>query len=272
MKLGKLYKIFVVSMAMVLGTNNATILGAQELILPVQELIASITPENTAILFDIHDVIMQKFIGPMLRAAASFPRKCEMVRGVSRELLAALYQLRKQKNVTGELFANVALQHNNEALSEFIIMLANVQSPIEGTVEIIKKLKARGFRIYVASNIGPRCFAQLQKMNPELFNRDIFELEFSQVASYEPGKVICKPDLLFFEKAKNKIIRHWLNSDSKLGLGKHSVGKEKELNMLFIDDSKKNIDAAIKAGLYAIHFKNAAQLEESLKQQFQIDL
>jgi len=254
MRLSKFYKIFVISMAMALGAGNMAISGPHGLIVPA-------TPENTVILLDIHEVMLQKFIGPMLKAAAYFPKKYEMIKGVSRELLAAMYQLRNQKNVTGELFARVALQHNNKALAEFIIMLASIQFPIEGTVETIKELKARGFKLYIASNIGPISFAKLQETKPELFNSDIFELEFSQIANYEPGKMVCKPDPLFFEELKAKVRQH-----------QRSLGNNKELNMLFIDDSKKNIDAAVKSGLHVVHFKNPVQLKESLKQQFQINL
>jgi HAD superfamily hydrolase (TIGR01509 family) len=108
--------------------------------------------------------------------------------------------------------------------------------PIEGTVRLIEKLKQAGHRLYFLSNM-PRPYAEyLTRTNAffEHFDDGIFSADVHEI----------KPNQSTFKYAQNR----WdLKNDT-----------------IFIDDVKRNIDAAIKFGWRCIQFTKPHALENEL--------
>jgi len=107
-----------------------------------------------------------------------------------------------------------------------------------GTVEIMKKLKAKGYPLYGLSNWSAETF-------PLMSNKfDFFELLNDMVISGQVGYV--KPEPEIYEIMLEKI------------------GRPAQ-ECLFIDDSLPNIQQANKMGFQTIHFETSEQLANELK-------
>ena len=110
--------------------------------------------------------------------------------------------------------------------------------PIEGSVEILKELKEKGYRLYALSN-----------WNAELFNDTVDDFPFLQ---WFDDKIISgevklkKPDAAIY----------------KLAFERFNL---KPQQAVFIDDSEENIKAAKSLGLHSIHFKNPESLRQELQ-------
>ena len=117
--------------------------------------------------------------------------------------------------------------------------------PIESTVKIKEKIKEEGKRIYILSNMNEVVFENLREMNGFLKDVDGFV-----VSGYEN---IVKPD----EKIYNILTRRYnLNP----------------YESLFIDDTKENVDAAIKLGYKAVVYNGEDKLKKDIKKYLDIKL
>lgn len=108
---------------------------------------------------------------------------------------------------------------------------------IPGTVELLRRLKAAGYPIYGLTNWNDEKFSLVQHRFP------IFDL-FDDILVSGAVK-LAKPDPAIFQLMLKRINR---------------LPQE----CLLIDDSPKNIDAAIRLGFSAIHFTSPTQLEAEL--------
>lgn len=109
---------------------------------------------------------------------------------------------------------------------------------LEGTVEIMKRLKEAGYRLYGLSNWSAETFP-LMRHKFEFFN-----LLDDIVISGDVGMI--KPEPEIFEHILERI-------------GKPAGA------CLFIDDAKANVEQARKMGIVTIHFQSPAQLETELQ-------
>ena len=113
----------------------------------------------------------------------------------------------------------------------------SIGDPLEGTVEILKRLKNAGYLLYGLSNWSAETFPYARQ------KFDFFNLFDDIIIS---GEVLSiKPEPQFFEIALRRIGR---------------PARE----CLFIDDSKANTEQAHRMGFSAIHFQSAGQLEKDL--------
>ena len=109
--------------------------------------------------------------------------------------------------------------------------------PIEGSVNILKEVKEKGYKVYALSN-----------WNAELFNYAIDDYPFLK---WFDGKIISgevklkKPDEAIYQ----------------VMIERFSLTPQ---NTLFIDDTEKNIEEAKTLGFHCIHFKSAEQLRTHL--------
>jgi HAD superfamily hydrolase (TIGR01509 family) len=122
-----------------------------------------------------------------------------------------------------------------------LITMLNLQLPIIGTINIIHELKARGYTLYVFSNIGPQSLTKLSSYYPE-----IFELFSGFVYTQPEDNWIHKPQKAAYEKFLNKF----------------NVRPEQ---VIFIDDKRVNLTPAQEMGFNIIHFTSPEQLKKALK-------
>ena len=115
----------------------------------------------------------------------------------------------------------------------------SIAGPIDETVRIVERLRAKGFRLVGLSNWSAEKF----KLTRERY--DLFKLFDDIIISGEVKTM--KPEREIFEIALRK-----------LGLRAEEC--------LFIDDAAKNAEAAEALGFQVIRFRSASQLEQELRQ------
>jgi 2-haloacid dehalogenase len=128
-------------------------------------------------------------------------------------------------------------QWENEIRAFYGRWIEMVGGPVPGTADIMRDLKALGLRLFALSNWSAETFPLVRGRFPEL---DLFEKIF---LSGEHG--IVKPDERFYRIALD------------------GIGLPVE-QMLFIDDSRKNILAAERLGLRSLFFTDAKALRGDL--------
>ncbi|MBU3137085.1 HAD family phosphatase [Clostridium gasigenes] len=115
----------------------------------------------------------------------------------------------------------------------------DILNPIEKTVDILKKLKESGYKVYYLSNFHLKAFEHVTS------KYNFFNIFDGGVVSYE--EKIIKPE----KEIYNKIIEKY-----KLNVNES----------IFIDDMECNINKAKEVGFKTILFKNPEELMVSLKE------
>lgn len=220
-------------------------------------------PNAKVIAFDLREVLVTRTPAGMLRTLWSYDHKLAAISsprliGRCLSLLAQWIispRAETKRMYVEEKMIQAAQEHKNDALALLIRRVTNLEQVIKGMPELVKELREQGYTLQIASNISEPAFAHLTNPNnyPALHNTlfHYFDLENSQTSFYKkdkPAEVVKKPDAEFFAQYINK---------NNLGAFKEKV--------IFIDNKKENIDAAQKAGLHAILFKNVDQLRDELK-------
>lgn len=115
----------------------------------------------------------------------------------------------------------------------------SVGLPIEGSIRVMRQVKARGYTVYGLSNWSAETFPLIRS------RYDFFDLLDGYVISGEVGLV--KPDPEIFKALLRRIHR--------------TAGQ-----CVFIDDSVDNIRTALALGFTCILFESPAQTEQQLRQ------
>ena len=132
-------------------------------------------------------------------------------------------------------------QRNPELAEEIAEVMAEWEKILtlkKDSLEILKSTAQKNYNLYILSNFHQQAFDYISS------KYDFFK--------YFDGRVISADVNLI--KPEAEIYDHLLN---KFNL--------KAEETLFIDDSKANIEAALKKGIRVIHFKDAESLDEELK-------
>jgi 2-haloacid dehalogenase len=116
--------------------------------------------------------------------------------------------------------------------------------PIDGTVQILRELKEKGYKLYALSN-----------WNAELFNRTIDDFPF---LNWFDGKVISGE--VKMKKPDDNIYHHLFE--------RFCINPQQAV---FIDDNQHNIETARRLGLDAILFTSPEALRSELQQRKIID-
>ncbi len=127
-------------------------------------------------------------------------------------------------------------RHRDE-ITECVHNWVEQMSPIEGTVETLKKVKEAGYKTLILSNFHREAFATVSTTH------DFFRHFDGGVISFQTGHL--KPEPAIY----NQLIEKY-----NLNPGE----------ALFIDDMPKNITAAQKTGIEAILFQTPEKLSEDL--------
>lgn len=109
--------------------------------------------------------------------------------------------------------------------------------PIEVNIQLMSKLKEAGYKLYYLSNFHDLAFKEVNRRYP-FFGH--FE---GGVVSFEVK--LLKPELAIYDRLL------------------HKYGLKKE-ECLFIDDTKKNIEAAMKVGIDGVWLPDYKRLREEL--------
>lgn len=210
------------------------------------EMARSYSPANTVLFFDLHDVILKPDTSKRIKVALKNP-------------IAALRlgaQVLTNKDIpNGESLQVELKRKGNTKQAEVIRKLSAAYKVDMDVFRILKDLKAKGYTICMASNIGAGHLNDLlDDCHPRntvkhvgyVTLKDVFALFDDLIfVDYESQDVIRKPDQRYFALLHDR------------------CGHNK--NIIFVDDNKKNVTAAHASGIHGIRFTSASKLAADLK-------
>lgn len=189
------------------------------------------------IVFDLNGVLKK------WHAKEHFETMMSEVEFIELKAFMTPYDVLWNLGVPSILLQNALLVHHPEKAKYINIWFEGwdcfPQKPMHKTVEILTKLHQNGYQLYSITNHPKESF-------PEAVGKYAFLRLFKDIII--SGHVeLMKPDPKIFH----------------LLVEKHNLNPH---DCIFIDDVKRNVKVATECGYRGIHFKDAVQLEEELKQ------
>lgn len=123
-------------------------------------------------------------------------------------------------------------------IAEIMKDWSNILVPIDGTVDILKTLKSKGYKIYLLSNFHSTAFQKIYE------KYSFFKLSDGMIVSSKVN--LLKPDREIYELLINSF----------------SLKPEESL---FIDDTLVNVKSAESLGFNVVCFQNSDKLNKELK-------
>lgn len=200
------------------------------------------SPETTVIVFDLNGVVVQPDMQAMISALYHNPHKKHILTHLVPTAIHLAYASWHANNSFEDVIREC--KKYNPIIADLLRTLSICQKPITGTIEIIKSLHAQGYELAIASNMGKETLHALQEKYPHIFKYFSFIVTCNTIDASESR--IKKPDTKFFE-----LFQKNYNPDKK--------------SIIFIDDNRKNVQAAQKNGMHALVFKNAKALRKQLQ-------
>lgn len=205
----------------------------------------SITPENTVIVFDLHNVVFKRQTRKIVAACLKLLPQGTWRYTFNPGVWYRVYRLHEHSHVAEDIFHKITAYY--PGLAQFkgdFIRLTNAQRPIKKVVELIKELKRRGYKLYILSNIGTDTFNELSALYPDV--SACFDGAFTSSAE---NNYLHKPQADFYEQFKMYL----------------KMQGHEDKQILFIDDLKKNLAAAAKSNIAGLHYRSSARLAATLK-------
>ncbi len=211
----------------------------------LESLEVPITPETTVIVFDLHNVVFKSQRRKIVFSCLKLMRQGTWRYTLNPALWYKVYRLRTQSDVAEDIFHKVTAAYPELArFRNDFIRITNTQKPIRGVVDLIKKLKERGYKTYVLSNIGKETFEQLCLKYPDI--RTFFDGAFTATAEQN---YLHKPHMDFYKQFKDYL------KDEGLA----------DKQILFIDDLKRNLAAAASCNIAGVHYRSSRRLLHDFK-------
>ena len=200
-------------------------------------------------LFDIHQVLFHcKGIVPVLQAFTKIKRKPKtFMQGVKILFRPRTWkffkQLYNQGNHITESYLDVA-QPYTPLHSELLNFSNNIYKPHTGMYQLLAHLKQR-HNLYLLSNIGNATLDRLKKEYPDYFA--LMTEDTNTINRHSEQGLVWKPQQKAYEQAVMTI-----RKSNHMHYGN------------FVDDKRKNVEGAYKAGLNVIYFKSYQQFKNDV--------
>ena len=190
------------------------------------------------IIFDLGNVLLN--FKPLVYLHTKISNK-EKVQQIYEEIFTSEEWLMLDRGVITEEEAVNEICNRSTENSELIRLVMHnwyqLLTPIVDTVEVLKELKHKGYRLYVLSNFHLLAYEDVIK------RYDYFEFFDGGIISYK--EKLMKPEKVIFDKL----------------IKKYRINPQESI---FIDDTKENIESARKLGFKAIFFTNSKDLRNKL--------
>lgn len=197
-------------------------------------------PSNTAIIFDIDGVILERTI-PI--PSLIWRHKVEIAKAfLDFNLIKKVLTLVRMTAPVGVYIS--LFESKRPTLVPFARELVTTRTTDLKTVSIIEALLSHGYKLHIGTNESPNEFALHQERFP-IFSRFTTHT-FSDYSAFPD--VIQKPQHRYFEQMKNRIL----------------TKNKKITHFIFIDDRTDNVQASRETGYYGIDFTTPEALETAL--------
>ena len=199
-----------------------------------QPKIVPVSPLNTVYAFDMHKVFMEQNWSTLVTSLLCTYH----VKSIS------LLDLKNRHRVGEKHFELMEKKHPIlKGISKHFEHFLLNQPFMVDTIEIIKNLKQKGYKVYVLSNCAQETYDKLQVKYPAVFN--LFDGEYlpSKNNNYN-----AKPHSSFYREFKSYLAKKGHSSQQ----------------IVFVDDKQKNILAAEKENIIGLHFTGAKKLKTDI--------
>ncbi len=217
------------------------------------DLLYTTHPNSIVIALDIHDVLFSLDYTKLYKRLYTMQHKLI----VSKHLINPVFWYRahrifKKTRVAEDIFNRLTVLYPELAsVKAGFTALTNAQSVDRKVLSIAKELRAKGYKLYILSNIGKETFEQLKHEN-----QDVISLFDGVYVAVPANNYAHKPQRIFYEGFK-----HYLNHE-----GHHNK------HVLLIDDSIAKIKGAARADIAGLVFISPARLHQHLRYLNIIDL
>lgn len=241
-------KLLAAILILVAGTESLTAFPLRllsRLFQPQTRTVPSVVSgQRVVVCFDIHDVVCTKYWSGRLHYFwHEVPNKWEVIK-----ILPDLYTFVKKERETCSVWEPI-FQKAQERFPQLknvdFIALANMQTINTDTLEYVKYLKAQGYIVILASNMGYKTYENFREKFPEVCA--LFDGAFVVHPNKKDGVYYGKKTDVYFENLKDHCFAQY--ATNKLAL---------------IDDKKRNCVRAIRLGISALRFKNIKQVQKEL--------
>lgn len=200
------------------------------------------TPQNTIILFDLHQVLFSHNYTQMLIECI---KNIYLIRLLRPALIKKTINLLRRKGSGQELLVFIEQHYPHLAhTTAGIVAIANAQKLIPAMHTLVKELKTKGYEVHIASNIGETFFDDLYKRHTDFFAL----FDYIKIVTQQKNNVLIrKPMPAFFTNYQKEA-----NPQNK--------------NVIFIDDNKKHLHAARAHGFTPVLFKSSQQVRKIVLQ------
>jgi FMN phosphatase YigB (HAD superfamily) len=196
-----------------------------------------LNPENTVIACDFHGVVVELSAKKIIKYLYNRPHKTDLFWFCVKNgygLINDWINMRRKVGVSDRIFEILAKKYPGlDAFKQDFIALTNMQEINKPVVKALKKLKKQGFKIVLASNIGPEVLSALERDKDSIKIHRALALFDERIVPNEANNFIHKPHKIFFEKVKES-----------------SIVRNKDV--LFIDDNDGHLRAAQGCGFTAM--------------------
>ncbi len=196
------------------------------------------------IAFDLHDVLFRMDYKKVASIIWQASPKLPLITTPLNPRFWVNFAKLVHKNAVGEEYVMRMAQWHKTLMpyTQTGIAIINAQKPIQPVVAILRECKSNGHKLITFSNIGQHAYENLCMQFPDIMN--LFDTAVHTTADDD---YIRKP----MAGAFGKLI---------------TAAQADPRDILFIDNKKKNIQAAQKYEIKGIHYRSPQQLRESLKE------
>ena len=194
--------------------------------------------------FDVHNVLFKPDYQEIALIAWKLPNKLHLIITIiNPRFIFSAIKMAKQTGLGHQYLQNLFKQFPRLAQHEqFIFGVICAQKPIQCCFNIATQIKSNGIQLYIFSNMDMRMLKTLRSKYPELFSL------FDEIHCVGPDS-------------------NWEQKPSRASflvfLKKFSLHAPE---IIFVDNSPRNISAARKIGMQTILYKNCAQLKRAVTQ------
>jgi len=199
-----------------------------------------ITPQNTIIEFDLHNVIVNYDNIKIIKTFFKSKGKLKLILIMLNPFVWwSILKLAYNNGIAEQYIVGLGKKHKN--LAPYVplgIEIANCQKTNPHMVKLLDELREKGYRLHLFSNIGTKIFASLKKQKPDL-------------VQYFDKIILPSQENGYLRKPHANAFINYLEQN-----------KDTNKQILFIDDKIKNAKNASKNGIIGILFKSESQLRE----------
>ncbi|MBT4856370.1 hypothetical protein HOM50_00825 [bacterium] len=203
----------------------------------------SYTPDNTVFLVDFHYVIAQMDWKEAWSNFSKHPNKFKVSMRLVSYLFKKVSGFKNDKESILERYLNK--NSTNKKYLDSNTKLINSYKLDHNTVELLRELKQKGYKLFFFSDMLPETLAVQKERQPELFKL-FYAINIRAPQNDFASKLTAERYIDMKEFVTKKL------------------GKAPE-HYLFLDDKKANAKEAYKAGICSIIFTTATQAEKVLR-------